>query len=268
MKALFPVFTRPRTITRFYKIRPWEKPPPTRPRAIFIDIGVEKPRTGSVDRNAVRGISLTEYFAFVRRFWNDTVLFIIPDNHNAVEHFKRLEASVPYVTRLRWVMRHALPIVVCHYCDDEAVFNKTLEWVRIIEDAWGSPVAIGIPGTFITSVRGRFKCVDDVNKCIKYTSSLIMRLVDYGFSGRIHVLGIRKRVFKFLHSSGLARHVLSADTDAVDLAPSDGVKRVCRGCFQASGVLMDEWYLEWFKPYEPMLSVEDWLRRLNGLLSN
>jgi hypothetical protein len=31
---------------------------------------------------------------------------------------------------------------------------------------------------------------------------------------------------------------------------------------------MDEWYLEWFKPYEPMLSVEDWLHRLNGLLAN
>jgi hypothetical protein len=273
MKALFPVFTRPRTITRFYKLRPWEKPPPMRPRAIFIDVGVENPRTGSVDRNAVRGISLTEYFAFVRRFWNDTVLFIIPDNHNAEEHFKRLEASVPYVTRLRQVMRHALPIVVCHYCDDEAVLNKTLEWVRIIEDAWGSPVVVGIPGTIITSVRGRFKCAENVGKCVKFTSSLVMRLVDYGFSGRVHILGIRKKVFTFLHSSGLARHVLSADTDAVDLAPNEDARRGlrgCRGCFQVNSDprFMDEWYLEWFRPYEPMLSVEDWLRRLNGLLAN
>jgi hypothetical protein len=268
MKAQFPVFTRPRTITRFYKIRPWEKPPPMRQRAIFIDVGVEKPRTGNANRDAVRGIGLAEYFAFVRRFWDDTVLFIVPDSHDVVEHFRRLEASVPYVTRLRRVMRSALPIVVCHYCDDEGVFNRTLEWVRIIEDAWGGSVAVGIPGTIITSVRGRFKCAEDVNKCVRFTSSLITRLVDYGFSGRVHILGIRKRVFTFLHSSGLARHVLSADTDAMDLAPSDGAKRVCRGCFQASGVLMDEWYLEWFKPYEPMLDVGDWLHRLSGLLAN
>jgi len=268
MKALFPIFTRPRTITRFYKLRPWEKPPPLRPRAIFIDIGVENPRTNSVDRNAVRGLSLPEYFAFVRRFWNDTVLFIIPDSHNAEEHFRRLEVSLPYIRRLRLVMGSAIPIVVCHYCDDEGVFNRTLDWVGVIEDAWGGSIVVGIPGTIITSVRGRFKCAGDVGKCVKYTSSLVTRLVDYGFSGRIHVLGIRKRVFKFLHSSGLARHVLSADTDAVDLAPSDGAKRVCRGCFQASGVLMDEWYIEWFKPYEPMLSVEDWLHRFNGLLAN
>jgi hypothetical protein len=268
MKALFPVFTRPRTVTRFYKLRPWEKPPSLRPRAIFIDVGVEKPRTGNANRNAVRGISLTEYFAFVRRFWSDAVLFIVPDSHNIVEHFRRLEASIAYVTRLRGVMRSALPIVVCHYCDDEGVFNKTLEWVEAIEDAWGGSVAVGIPSTIVTSARGKFKCAENVNKCIKYTSNLITRLVDYGFSGRVHILGIRKRVFKFLHSSGLARHVLSADTDAMDLAPSDGVKRVCRGCFQASGVLMDEWYLEWFKPYEPMLSVDDWLRRLSGLLAN
>jgi len=244
-----------------------------RPRAIFIDIGVEKPRTGSVDRNAVRGISLTEYFAFVRRFWNDAVLFIVPDSHDVVEHFRRLEASLPYVTRLRSVMRSALPIVVCHYCDDEVVFNKTLDWVWVLEDAWGGSVAIGIPGTIVTSARGRFKCAGDVNKCIKYTSSLITRLVDYGFSGRIHVLGIRKRVFTFLHSSGLARHVLSADTDAVDLAPNESARRGlrgCGGCFQVNSDprLMDEWYIEWFKPYEPMLSVEDWIHRLDGLLSN
>ena len=274
MKALFPVFTRPRTITRFYKIRPWEKPPPTRPRAIFIDIGVEKPRTGNANRDAVRGIGLAEYFAFVRRFWDDTVLFIIPDSHDVVEHFRRLEASIAYITRLRRVMRSALPIVVCHYCDDEAVLSRTLEWVRIIEDAWGSPVVVGIPGTIVTSARGRFKCAGDVNKCIKFTSSLIMRLVDYGFGGRIHVLGIRKRVFTFLHSSGLARHVLSADTDAVDLAPNEDAKRglrgLCRGCFQVNSDprLMDEWYLEWFRPYEPMLSVGDWLHRLSGLLAN
>ena len=274
MKAQFPVFTRPRTITRFYKIRPWEKPPPMRPRAIFIDVGVENPRTGNANRDAVRGISLTEYFAFVRRFWSDAALFIVPDSHDVVEHFRRLEASLPYIRRLRGVMRSALPIVACHYCDDDGVFNRTLEWVRIIEDAWGGSVAVGIPGTFITSARGRFKCVGDVGKCVKFTSSLITRLVDYGFSGRIHVLGIRKRVFTFLHSSGLARHVLSADTDAVDLAPNEdarrGLRGWCSGCFQVNSnpELMDEWYLEWFKPYEPMLSVEDWLHRLSGLLSN
>ena len=271
MKAQFPVFTRPRTITRFYKLRPWEKPPPMRPRAIFIDVGVEKPRTGSVDRNAVRGIGLAEYFAFVRRFWDDTVLFIIPDSHNAVEHFRRLEASIAYVTRLRRVMRRALPIVVCHYCDDGGVFNRTLEWVRTIEEAWGGSVAVGIPGTIITSVRGRFKCAKDVDKCVKYTSSLITRLVDYGFGGRVHILGIRKRVFKFLHSSGLARHVLSADTDAMDLAPNEDARRSlheCRGCFQVNSDprLMDDWYIEWFKPYEPMLDVGDWLRRVQAVL--
>ena len=245
-----------------------------RPRAIFIDVGVEKPRTGNANRNAVRGIDLAEYFAFVRRFWDDTVLFIVPDSHDVVEHFRRLEASLPYIRRLRGVMRSALPIVVCHYCDDEAVLNKTLEWVRIIEDAWGGSVVVGIPGTFITSVRGRFKCAGDVDKCVRFTSSLIVRLVDCGFSGRVHVLGIRKRVFKFLHSSGLAKHVLSADTDAVDLAPNESARRglrgLCRGCFQVNGDpgLMDEWYLEWFKPYEPMLDVGDWLRRLSGLLAN
>jgi len=245
-----------------------------RPRAIFIDVGVENPRTGNANRDAVRGISLTEYFAFVRRFWSDAALFIVPDSHDVVEHFRRLEASLPYIRRLRGVMRSALPIVACHYCDDDGVFNRTLEWVRIIEDAWGGSVAVGIPGTFITSARGRFKCVGDVGKCVKFTSSLITRLVDYGFSGRIHVLGIRKRVFTFLHSSGLARHVLSADTDAVDLAPNEdarrGLRGWCSGCFQVNSnpELMDEWYLEWFKPYEPMLSVEDWLHRLSGLLSN
>jgi len=134
MKALFPIFTRPRTITKFYKVRPWEKPPPTRPRAIFIDIGVENPRTGNANKDAVRGLSLPEYFAFVRRFWNDAVLFIIPDSHDVEGHFRRLEASMPYVTRLRQVMRSALPIIVCHYCDDEGVFNRTLKWVGAIED--------------------------------------------------------------------------------------------------------------------------------------
>jgi len=58
------------------------------------------------------------------------------------------------------------------------------------------------------------------------------------------------------------------------LAPNEDAKRglrgLCRGCFQVNSNpgLMDEWYLEWFKPYEPMLDVGDWLRRLSGLLAN
>jgi len=266
MRALFPVFSRPRDVSEFFKVRPGESVPSRRPRAIMVDVGVEKPRTGDYKANVVKSVSLNEYFSYVRQFWNDITLFIVPDNHNIEEHFKRLDESIEYFRKVRFyeVMRYGVPIVVCHYCDDEKVFRKTVAKALEIEKLWGS-VVIGIPGTIVTSIKGKFKCVEDINKCNKFIALLITKLVDAGFSRDIHILGIRKRTFRFLHETGLARHVLSGDTDAFDIAPNEKAKkalqRKCPGCYQVNSdpELMDEWYLEWFKPYEPILTVEEWL---------
>jgi len=266
MKALFPVFSRPRDISEFFKVRPWESVPNRRPRAIMVDVGVEKPRTGDYKSNAVKSIDLNEYFSYVRRFWNDITEFIVPDSHNPEEHFKKMDASIEYFRKTRFyeVMKYAVPIIVCHYCDDVRIFKETIKRVVEVRELWGS-VVIGIPGTIITSAKGKFKCVEDMDKCNKFIASLITRLVDAGFSRDIHVLGIRKGTFTYLHATGLARHVLSADTDAFDLAPSKKAKeelqKRCPGCYQVNSdpELMNMWYLEWFKPYEPILTVEEWL---------
>ena len=267
MRALFPIFSKPRDVSEFFKVRPGENPPSRFPRAIMVDVGVEDPKTGDYTKNAIKSVGLSEYFSYVRRFWNDIVLFIVPDSHDINEHFKKLNESIEYFRRTRFydVMRYAVPIVVCHYCDEEEVFKKTVAKALEIEKLWSS-VVIGIPGTIITSARGKFKCVEDINKCNKFIASLITRLVDAGFSRDIHVLGIRKRTFTYLHEVGLARHVLSGDTDAFNLAPSekakDELRKRCPGCYQVNSdpEIMNMWYLEWFKPYVPILTVEEWLR--------
>jgi len=274
MRALFPIFSRPRDVSEFFKVRPGENPPSKHPRAIMVDVGVENPRTGDYKGDVINDVDLNEYFNYVRRFWNDIVLFIVPDSHNINEHFKRLDESIEYFRKVRFydTMRYGVPIVVCHYCDDEKVFRKTVAKALEIEKLWHS-VVIGIPGTIITSTKGKFKCVEDINKCNKFIASLITKLVDAGFSRDIHILGIRKRTFTYLHEVGLARHVLSADTDAFDIAPNEKArralqrKRKCPGCYQVNSdpELMNEWYLEWFKPYVPILTVEEWLLSSLGL---
>ncbi len=266
MKALFPVFSKPRDISEFYKVRPWESVPNRRPRAIMVDVGVTNPRLSNYKSNVVKSVDLNEYFSYVRRFWNDIALFVVPDSHDINEHFKRMDESINYFERVRFynVMRYAVPIIICHYCDDEKVFRKTVAKALEVEELWGS-VVIGIPGTIITSIKGKFKCIEDITRCNAFIASLINRLVSVGFVREIHILGIRKRTFTYLHETGLARHVLSADTDAFNLAPSMKVKRelqrVCPGCYQVTNDpgLLDKWYLEWFKPYEPITKVEEWL---------
>jgi len=267
MKALFPIFSKPRDISEFFKVRPGESVPNRRPRAILIDVGVKKPRTGDYKGDVINDVDLNEYFSYVRRFWNDITLFIVPDSHDINEHLKRLDESIEYFEKVRFyeVMRFGVPIVVCHYCDDKKVFRETIKRALEVEKLWGS-VVIGIPGTIITSARGKFKCVEDIDKCNKFIASLINKLVDVGFSRDIHILGIRKGTFTYLHETGLARHVLSADTDAFDIAPNEKAKRElqrkCPGCYQVSSdpELMNKWYLEWFKPYSPILTIEEWLR--------
>jgi hypothetical protein len=144
------------------------------------------------------------------------------------------------------------------------VFRKTVAKAFEIEKLWDS-VVIGIPGTIVTSIKGKFKCVEDVNRCNKFIASLITKLVNAGFSHDIHILGIRKRTFTYLHEVGLAKHILSADTDAFDIAPNEKAKKAlqrrCPNCYQVNSdpELMNMWYLEWFKPYEPILTVEEWL---------
>jgi len=266
MRALFPIFSRPRDISEFFKVRPWENPPNRYPRAIMVDVGVEKPRTGDYKANVVKSISLNEYFSYVRQFWNDITLFIVPDNHDLEEHFKKLDGSIEYFRKVRFyeVMRYGVPIVVCHYCDEKEVFRRTVAKALELKELWGS-VVIGIPGTIITSARGKFKCIEDINKCNKFIASLITRLVDAGFSRDIHILGIRKRTFTYLHEVGLARHVLSGDTDAFNLAPTmrakEELRKRCPGCYQVinDSEIMNMWYLEWFKPYSPILTIEEWL---------
>jgi hypothetical protein len=266
MRALFPVFSRPRDVSEFFKVRPGENPPSRFPRAIMVDVGVEDPKSGDYTKNAIKSVGLSEYFSYVRRFWNDITLFIVPDSHDVNEHFKRLDESIEYFRKVRFydVMRYGVPIVVCHYCDDNKILRTTLEKAIEVKKLWHS-VVIGIPGTIITSARGKFKCVEDINKCNKFIASLINKLVDAGFSHDIHILGIRKRTFTYLHEVGLARHVLSGDTDAFNLAPSekakDELRKRCPGCYQVNSdpEIMNMWYLEWFKPYEPILTVEEWL---------
>ena len=266
MRALFPVFSKPRDISEFFKVRPWESAPSKRPRAIMVDVGVKKPRTGDYRGNVINNIDLNEYFNYVRRFWNDITLFVVPDSHDVIEHFKRMDASIEYFRRTRFysVMKYGYPIIVCHYCDDARVFSETIRRALLVRELWGS-VVIGIPGTIVTSIKGKFKCIEDITKCNTFITSLINKLVDTGFSREIHILGIRKRTFTYLHEVGLARHVLSADTDAFNLAPTMNAKRelqrVCPGCYQVinNPELMDKWYLEWFKPYEPITKVEEWL---------
>ena len=170
------------------------------------------------------------------------------------------------------VMRYGVPVVVCHYCDDEEVFRKTVAKLFEVRKLWKS-VVVGIPGTVITSIKGKFKCIEDVNRCNNFIASLITKLVDVGLSGDIHILGIRKQTFMYLHTTGLARHVLSGDTDAPDMAPNEKAKkelqrklqRRCRRCYKVLSIpkLMDKWYLEWFKPYEPILTVEEWLLKFS-----
>ena len=266
MKALFPVFSRPRNVSQFYKVRPWETPPNRHPRAVMVDIGVKKPRTNNYKGDIINDVDLSEYFSFVRRFWNDITLFIVPDSHDKEEHFRRLEESIGFFRRTRFyeVMRYAVPIIVCHYCDDTEVFRKTVARANEVRELWHS-VVIGIPGTIVTSIRGKFKCVEDVNRCNKFIASLITKLVDVCFSRDIHVLGIKKGTFRYLHEIGLARHILSADTDAFNLAPNEDAKeelqKRCPGCYQviSDSELENKWYLEWFKPYTPILRVEEWL---------
>jgi hypothetical protein len=266
MRALFPIFSRPRDVSEFFKVRLGENPPSRFPRAIMVDVGVEDPRTGDYTKNAIKSVGLSEYFSYVRRFWNDITLFIVPDSHDVNEHFKRLDDSIEYFRKVRFyeVMRYGVPIVVCHYCDDDKVFREIITRALMVRKLWHS-VVIGIPGTIITSARGKFKCVEDINKCNKFIASLITRLVDAGFSRDIHILGIRKGTLRYLHEVGLARHVLSGDTDAFNLAPSEKAKeelrKRCPGCYQVNSdpELMNMWYLEWFKPYEPILTVEEWL---------
>ena len=266
MKALFPIFSKPRDVSEFFKVRPGENPPSRFPRAIMVDVGVEDPKSGDYTKNAIKSVGLSEYFSYVRRFWNDITLFIVPDSHDVNEHFKRLDDSIEYFRKVRFyeVMRYGVPIVVCHYCDDDKVFREIITRALMVRKLWHS-VVIGIPGTIITSARGKFKCVEDINKCNKFIASLITRLVDAGFSRDIHILGIRKGTLRYLHEVGLARHVLSGDTDAFNLAPSEKAKeelrKRCPGCYQVNSdpELMNMWYLEWFKPYEPILTVEEWL---------
>ena len=267
MKALFPIFSRPRDVSEFFKVRPGENPPSRFPRAIMVDIGVEDPKSSNYKSNVIKSVDLNEYFGFVRRFWNDITLFIVPDSHDVNEHFKRLDESINYFERVRFydVMRYGVPIVVCHYCDDDKIFKATIEKAIEVRKLWHS-VVIGIPGTIITSAKGKFKCVEDINKCNKFIASLITKLVNAGFSRDIHILGIRKRTFRYLHEVGLARHVLSGDTDAFNLAPNekakDELRKRCPGCYQVNGdsEIMNMWYLEWFKPYEPITKVEEWVR--------
>ena len=266
MRALFPVFSRPRDVSQFYKVKPWENPPNVRPRAIMVDVGVKKPRTSDYSGDVIASVDLNEYFSFVRRFWDDIMLFIVPDSHDINEHFKRLEESIGYFRRTRFfdVVRYAVPIIVCHYCDDEKVFKTTIEKAIQVKKLWHT-VVIGIPGTIVTSIRGKFKCIEDITRCNAFIASLINKLIDAGFSRDIHILGIRKQTFTYLHNTGLAKHILSADTDAVDIAPTEKAKKAlqktCPGCYQVNSDprLMDMWYLEWFKPYDPILTVEEWL---------
>ena len=239
MRALFPIFSKPRDVSEFFKVRPGENPPSRFPRAIMVDVGVEDPKSSNYKSNVIKSVDLNEYFGFVRRFWNDITLFIVPDSHDVNEHFKRLDESIEYFERVRFydVMRYGVPIVVCHYCDDEKILRTTLEKAIEVRKLWHS-VVIGIPGTIITSARGKFKCVEDINKCNKFIASLITKLVYAGFSRDIHVLGIRKGTFRYLHETGLARHVLSADTDAFDLTPNEKAKKALQrrfpGCYQVN----------------------------------
>ncbi|MCG2865382.1 MAG: hypothetical protein L7H04_05890, partial [Vulcanisaeta sp.] len=151
MRALFPIFSRPRDVSEFFKVRPGESVPSRRPRAIMVDVGVENPRTADYKSNVVKSIDLNEYFNYVRRFWNDITLFIVPDSHDLEEHFRRLDESINYFERVRFydVMRYAVPIIVCHYCDDEKIFKATIKRALEVEKQWGS-VVIGIPGAIIT----------------------------------------------------------------------------------------------------------------------
>jgi len=266
MRALFPVFSRPKDVSEFFKVRPGDGVPNKRPRAIMVDVGVDNPKTGDYKSNVIKSVGLSEYFGFVRRFWNDITLFIVPDSHDINEHFRKMDASIEYFRKTRFyeVMRYAVPIIVCHYCDDTEVFRKTVARANEVRELWHS-VVIGIPGTIVTSIRGKFKCVEDVNRCNKFIASLVTKLVYAGFSRDIHILGIRKRTFTYLHEVGLARHVLSADTDAFNLAPNEDAKeelqKRCPGCYQviSDSELENKWYLEWFKPYTPILRVEEWL---------
>ena len=265
MRALFPVFSKPRDVSQFFKVRPWESIPNIRPRAVMVDVGVKKPRSDRYRVDVVNDIGLSEYFAYVRRFWNDITLFIVPDSHDLNTHFAKMDASIEYFKRVRFysVMRFGVPVVVCHYCDDAKVLRQTIAKAIEIKELWHS-VVIGIPGTIVTTARGKFKCIEDITRCNAFIVSLINKLVDAGFSRDIHILGIRKRTFRYLHETGLARHVLSADTDAFDLAPTMRAKRElqrkCPGCYQviSDSELEKKWYLEWFRPYEPILTVEDW----------
>jgi len=267
MKALFPIFSRPRDISEFFKVRPGESVPNKRPRAIMVDVGVKKPKTNNYKVDVINDISLNEYYNYVRRFWNDITLFIVPDSHDVNEHFKRLDESINYFERVRFydIMRYAVPIIVCHYCDDDKVFRETITRALMVRKLWHS-VVIGIPGTIITSARGKFKCVEDITRCNAFVASLVNKLIDTGFVKDIHILGIRKGTFRFLHETGLARHILSGDTDAFNLAPTEKAKKElqkrCPGCYQVNSdvEIMNMWYLEWFKPYEPITRVEEWLR--------
>jgi len=128
MRALFPIFSKPRDVSEFFKVRPGENPPSRFPRAIMVDVGVEDPKSSNYKSNVIKSVDLNEYFGFVRRFWNDITLFIVPDSHDVNEHFKRLDESIEYFERVRFydVMRYGVPIVVCHYCDDDKVFRETI----------------------------------------------------------------------------------------------------------------------------------------------
>ena len=68
VRALFPVFSRPRDISEFFKVRPLENPPNRRPRAIMVDVGVEKPKTSDYKANVIKSVGLSEYFTYMRRF--------------------------------------------------------------------------------------------------------------------------------------------------------------------------------------------------------
>jgi len=106
MRALFPVFSRPRDISEFFKVRPWESVPNRRPRAVFVDvginIGIKKPRINNYKVDIINTVDLREYFSYVRRFWNDITLFIVPDSHIIDEHFRRLDESINYFERVRF----------------------------------------------------------------------------------------------------------------------------------------------------------------------
>ncbi len=221
---------------------------------VLVDVGLSTAAAGE-------DINMYDYIHYIdmvsRAFPNALVYYVVPDSHDAKQHFDYATALLDIAIH-RKVKPLGIPVLVLHYyVDFKDVYRMFLMRYK---DVFGR-VVVGIPARVLTALwRGgnplKFQCRVKASQCIRYIENTIMELHRYGFRD-FHVLGINRKEYKWLVDAlnkddgigGLGIGV-TADTDNYRLAVSNKLR--VRDYGKGKYMIHDEkesckWFEEWVR---------------------